>query len=136
MADFLEIEKLSQTKFKTTSSYFSDEARGEGLYRGKPRPFCLPRALAEENLFPDIRQSAVSFFNRHVIKWHDGQDGKPSNHLCSSQVCCVNFLFPLAHEPQALKQILQKIYPHGKKLLPVEDGLFIYFVWISVMIIE
>lgn len=67
MADFLEIEKLSQTKFKTTSSYFADESRSEGLYRGKPRPFCLPRAFAEENLFPDIRQSAVSFFNRHGI---------------------------------------------------------------------
>jgi hypothetical protein len=96
MGKFLESEKPKQTQFKATSSYFSDEACSEGVYKNKPRAFCLPIEFAEQNLFPEIRESATSHFAKHNIKWHDGKNRKPSNHLCDSQVCCVNFLFPFA----------------------------------------
>ena len=54
MGKFLESEKLHQADFKATSPYFSDAARADGVYKGKPRPFCLPLEHAEENLFPEI----------------------------------------------------------------------------------
>jgi len=131
MGKFLEAEKPKNAHFKATSAYFSAPARGEGVYKGKPRPFCLPVEYAEQNLFPTIRQAAPAFFAAHKIKWHDGQNGKPSNHLCDSQVCCVNFLFPFVHQPEALKRLLLPLYPEIESMLPVEDGRHVSFEWIG-----
>lgn len=131
MGGFLESEKSAQTKFKKSSPFFSDPARSSGTYRGKPRPFCLPRAFADQNLFPGIRDSAPSYFAKHQIKWHDGQDGKPSNHLCDSQVCCVNFLFPFADHPYELANVLRPVFPALDHMISVEDGQYVSFEWIG-----
>jgi len=131
MGKFLEMEKDSQTGFKQHSPYFLDNARLDGVYRKKSRPFCIPLEFSEQNLFPEIRQSAPAFFKNHGIKWHDGHNGKPSNHLCSSQVFCVNFLIPFADKPDALKMLLEPVYPEISTMLPVEDGIFVSFEWIG-----
>jgi hypothetical protein len=131
MGKFLEEEKISQTEFKRKSPYFSEEARADGYYKGKPRPFCLPLAYAEQNLFPEIQESTLEFFQKNRIKWHDGNNGKPSNHLCSSQVCCVNFLFPLGDSPDSLRKIFSRIYPDIEKMLPIENGRYVSFEWIG-----
>ena len=131
MGSFLESEKKIQAEFKANSPYFSESARAEGVYKHKPRAFCLPAALAEQNLVPEIRQSALAHFARHRIKWHDGQGGKPSNHLCDSQVCCVNFLFPFADKPTALAEVLRPIFPEVQNMLPIESGQYVSFEWIG-----
>lgn len=131
MNDFLESEKQQQAKFKRNSRYFSDKASADGVYRSKPRPFCLPLGQAEENLFFEIRQNASAHFAAHNIKWHDGQNEKPSNHLCDSQVCCVNFLFPFANQPRALATILRPIFPPIREVLPIENGSYVTFEWIG-----
>ncbi len=131
MSNFLESEKPHQSAFKQSSPTFNPEARQPGLYKTKYRPFCLPLQHAEQNLFPGIRESALQHFARNEIKWHDGQNGKCSNHMCDSQVCCVNFLFPFADQPEALAQLLRPIYPHLDHMLPVEDGNLVSFEWIG-----
>jgi hypothetical protein len=131
MGKFLESEKATQIQFKNNSPYFSAPARLEGVYRDKPRSFCVPSELAEQNLFPEIRESALSHFSKYDIKWHSGQNGKPSNHLCSSQVCCVNFLFPFADKPNELAQVFRLVYPEIEKMLPVENGRYVSFEWIG-----
>jgi len=131
MGQFLEAEKLRQAAFRTSSPYFTDAARVDGFYKGRPRPFCVPRECAEENLFQGIRAPAPAYFERHQIKWHDGQDGKPSNHLCDSQVCCVNFLFPFADKPDALVELLRSVFPTIREVLPMDPGQFVSFEWIG-----
>jgi len=131
MGKFLDTEKNNQVLFKKSSPSLSTEARFDGVYKEKPRPFCLPLDCAMENLHPAIRENAVNFFAAHKIKWHDGQNGNPSNHLCDSQVCCVNFLFPFADQPLALKELLRTIFPGIDEMLPVEDGKFVSFEWIG-----
>src|SRR5689334_10811111 len=131
MGKFLESEKSKQTQFKVGSPYFSDMARSEGIYKGMPRSFCLPIEFAEQNLAPEIRESALSHFTEHSIQWHNGKNGKPSNHLCSSQVCCVNFLFPFANKPNELAQIFRLVYPEIGKMLPVESAKYVSFEWIG-----
>ena len=131
MGKFLESEKPKQTLFKNTSFYFSDSAHVDGIYKKKYRPFCLPLEFAEQNLFPEIRETAILHFKKHKIKWHDGQNNKPSNHMCDSQVCCVNFLFPFANNPDTLAEVLRPIFPALKNMLPVEDGKFVSFEWIG-----
>jgi hypothetical protein len=131
MGKFLDSEKPLQTEFKKASTYFSKPARADGFYKDHKYSFCLPLEHAEENLFPAIRESAQEFFSRHNIKWHDGHDGKPSNHMCDSQVCCVNFLFPLADQPDGLANILRRVFPNLKCMLPIEDGKYVSFEWIG-----
>lgn len=131
MGRFLESEKKIQAEFKANSPYFSESARAEGVYKHKPRAFCLPVDQAEQNLVPEIRQSALAHFARYRIKWHDGQGGKPSNHLCDSQVCCVNFLFPLADKPSALAGVFSPIFPEIRQMLPVESDQYVSFEWIG-----
>ena len=131
MGGFLKSEKLKQIEFKANSPDLSNEARTNGIYKGKPRPFCLPLKYAEQNLFSEIRQSAIAHFAKHSIKWHDGQNGKPSNHLCSSQVCCVNFLFPFADKPEVLAKVLELVFPNIKIMLPIESTQYVSFEWIG-----
>jgi hypothetical protein len=131
MGSFLETEKPKQTQFKRESEFFSESARGDGVYKGKPRSFCLPVNHAGENLIPEVRQTALEHFRAHKIMWHDGQDGKPGNHLCDSQICCVNFLFPFADRPDPLALLLRPVFPDIERMLPVEDGKFVTFEWIG-----
>jgi hypothetical protein len=131
LGKFLESEKPRQSEFKLSSPYFSTVARPDGVYKGKSRSFCLPLDHAEGNLFPEIRKAAPDYFAAHEIKWHDGQNGNPSNHLCDSQVCCVNFLLPFANKPASLAEVLRLIFPELNKMLPVEDGQFVSFEWIG-----
>ena len=132
MSKFLEAEKDRQATFRRTSSSFSDAARADGIYKGKPRPFCLPVEYAQENLFPEIRQSITAYFALHGINWHDGQERRPSNHLCDSQVCCANFLFPFADKPRALVELLRPVFPSIQQMLPMEKGgQFVSFEWIG-----
>lgn len=131
MSQFLRDEKPKQTAFKASSPYFSQPAKAEGEYKAHFYPFCLPKDFAQENLVPGIRDACLDYFSRNAIKWHDGQNGKPSNHLCDSQVCCVNFLFPFATQPQALASLLNPLFPDLLSMLPVEEGLYVGHEWIG-----
>lgn len=131
MGKFLVTEKPVQTEFKNTSSYFSDAARVDGVYRSKSYPFCLPLGCAQENLYLGIQQTAVEVFTENKIKWHDGKNGNPSTHLCDSMVCCVNFLFPFFDQPAALAELLKPIYPDLQEMLLIENDSYVSFEWIG-----
>jgi len=132
MGKFIENEKINQTNFKIQSSYFSDQAKRDGIYKGKQRSFCLPVEYAEENLYFEIRDSAIEYFKHSGIKWHDGHNFKPSNHLCDSQVSCVNFLFPFFDKPEAMIELFLPIFPDIKEIIPMENlNQFISFEWIG-----
>ena len=131
MVSFLHDEKPHQTTFKRESGFFSGPAREDGHYRRKDRPFCVPIDHAEENLFPEIRDAAMAFFSAKGIRWHDGQNDKPSNHLCDSQACCVNFLFSFADRPEALAALLRPLFPELRRAVPFEKDTFVTFEWIG-----
>jgi len=137
MAKFREEEKIRQESFrKTYLQYFTTLSQENGAYKNVSRTFALPEKCAEENLFEEIREPALQFFKEKAIKWHDGKkygerEYKPSNHLCDSQVSCVNFLFPFSDKPSALAELLRPFFPAVNKMLPIENGRFITFEWIG-----
>ncbi len=131
MGKFLESEKPIQTQFKLNSGFFSKNAKDAGFYSKKYRPFCIPEVYAEENLIPEIRETVLNHFSKNKIKWHNGKNEKPSNHMCDSQVCCVNFLFPFADKPDALVSLLRPLFPQIERMLPVENGQYVSFEWIG-----
>ena len=132
MGRFLEKEKHRQAELKATSKLFSNQARADGLFIGKPRPHCLPVEQADENIFEQVRLPAIEYFDELKIQWHQGKNGNPSNHLCDSQVCCVNFLFPFSSKPKALVELLRPVFPDAQEMLPIEkSGQFVSFEWIG-----
>ncbi len=134
MGKFLEFEKKRQAELKHTSSLFSNAARADGLFgsHGNAYSHCLPRENSSENLLPEIRNSGIAYFSASEICWHNGVDGNPSNNLCDSQVCCVNFLEPFADKPDALTKLISPIFPMIKKILPMEEpNRFVSYEWIG-----
>lgn len=116
---FRDKEKTRYERIK--EKIFSREAQQKGFYKRIPRSFCLSDNYSHENLYQGIRDAAITYFIIRGIPWHDGLKGRhlPSNHLCCSQSCCVNFLFPLVRQPALLKAIFSHSYPEMSTALPI-----------------
>ena len=97
---------------------FTEKACEWGTYQGKARKFCLSDDRATENLHPGIREEALRYFHERGIGWHDGIDEGPSNHLCCSQSCCVNFWMPFMHAPDRLALVLRGLGYDVAEVLP------------------
>lgn len=84
------------------------------------------------NLAPAIREAAPAYFCRHKIVWH-----RHRNHGLSSQVCCLNWLMPLAERPESLARLVAAALDiDPPEMLPVEDGpegrpWFVGFEWVG-----
>lgn len=137
--NFRDNEKIRYERVKNDDSLFSIEACQKGHYNGIEREFCIADDYSYENLYKGIRDSAITYFLTRGIPWHDGiRDAHlPSNHLCCSQSCCVNFLFPLVNRPDLVKAIFPSYYPDFVEALPIiedkrlNDGgyPFVAFEW-------
>lgn len=129
---FLETEKSRYERIKATADWLSEAARADGMYRGSARGFCIPEEYAAENLFAGTRKRVIEYFASNGIKWHDGTAVGPSNHLCSSMVCGVNFLSPLMDNPEAATTLLRGVF--GDEVVgavPVADGPCVEFEWVG-----
>jgi hypothetical protein len=86
----------------------------------------------EFNLAPSIREVAQAYFNERRITWHIH-----ASHGLSSQVCCLNFLMPLATRPAALSRMVAvALGIEPPEMLEIERGpngepWFIGFEWIG-----
>jgi len=137
---FRDSEKERYRKLKP--KLFSPEAQPAGNYRGRSRFFCLADEHSSENLYVGIRKPAIQYFKARNITWHDGLEKRrvPSNHLCCSQSCCINFLYPMTTKPRMLAGVFQHFYPELAEPLiidedlPLPNGSFPYvaFEWIGV----
>lgn len=121
----------------------------QGTYRGKPRPFCIADDHSDENLFEGFRSAALNYFDDRGIGWHAGSKrlGKsggcttrtPSNHLCCSQTCCVNFWFGFQRDKGRLEKVLRGLGFSVAEVLPIgndktlRDGAppLVGFEWIG-----
>jgi len=136
---FRDLEKERYKKVKKDTSLFSGKAQQKGRYNRIEREFCLADEYSHENLYQRIRDTAIAYFLIRGIPWHDGLKGGhlPSNHLCCSQSCCVNFLFPLVKRPDLIRSIFNRWYPDIDEVLPIVEDKplangtfpFIAFEW-------
>lgn len=118
---------------------FSEKACEWGTYRRRTREFCLSNERAKENLHPSIRDEALLYFEDRGIGWHHGIDDGPSNHLCCSQSCCVNFWMPFVYVPDRLALVLQGLGYDVAEVLPYSSDRvgsrkidpYVAFEWIG-----
>lgn len=85
------------------------------------------------NLYPPHRESIVELFEHadplQKIQWH-----RYAGHGCSSQTCCLNFLYPLAQDLDLLAKWVEYVIGGPQvTILPIEErhGLprYIAFEW-------
>ena len=118
---------------------FSEAACRPGMYANQRRAFCLHEDSSAENIHAEVRAAALGYFAQRGIGWHDGIGDAPSNHLCCSQSCCVNFWFPFVNAPQELAEVVRGVGYDVAEMLPIEGGEplpdgshpFVAFEWIG-----
>ena len=99
---------------------FFDDAEAGGFWtffdkKGKSSivsdlDFILLPEDSPTNLYSNIRQSSQEYFSHHDISWwRQEEDGYfPTGHLVSSQIHCLNHLFALRTDKDAVKLIIEK----------------------------
>ena len=121
------------------SKFIPQERRAQALFFGRDetRAQLLSGSAyrldtVELNLAPSIRGVAQAYFAKYGITWH-----RHANHGLSSQVCCLNFLMPLANNPKVLSRVVGKALDiDPPRMLPVEagpdgQGWFVGFEWVG-----
>ncbi|ASB49163.1 PGN_0703 family putative restriction endonuclease [Alkalitalea saponilacus] len=99
---YIEIER--QKAIRIRDQIFRDP--GNGIFFGKEREFVLSEPLL--NLWEGIRFDVKDYFEKNGISWWSG-NGEPTGHLLSSQVACVNHLYPFRQRKDCIDKILQNI---------------------------
>lgn len=114
MKNFKDKECERQMRLTTVSDIF-DGTPGGGRFMGKERQFVLTDGL--RNLYAPIRDKVQRYFKENGISWWGGF--KPTGHVLSSQMACLNHLFALRHEPEAILAILNGVRPEFTEVLPI-----------------
>lgn len=92
---------------------------GGGVFMGKPRPFVLQNGL--HNLYPDIRDDALVYFQRNNIAWWGGN--YPTGHILSSQIACLNHLFTIRNDKDAVLNLLRSMSDDFTDVFPIAEHL-------------
>lgn len=128
MPDFETTAKARLAQFRDHSPTISAAARAPTDHKGAMYRHLLALGYERENLFPILRRpgGASEFFRERGIHWWKairsgdvpGPD-YPTRNLASSQVCCVNFLLPLAKSPGPLETLLSCIDSDEKAIASI-----------------
>lgn len=114
MAKFIDIEREKQTELIKNSDLF-DNARGGGIYKGKEREFVLKDA--NRNLYKNIIEDSIKYFKENNISWWGGSS--PTGHVLSSQIACLNHLFLISNDKDAVLNILNNVRNEFIDVLPI-----------------
>ncbi len=113
-SQYVRVQNLMQI-----SSIFNGDMGG-GVFKKYSHPFILQDE--NNNLFAPARKTILDYFKQNKISWWNGQ---LTNHPLSSQVACLNHLFPLREDKQAVLSIIKNIYPDIIDVKPLTTDKFL-----------
>ena len=129
-------EKQPQTKFQSQQEEYQKQlmrsksplfegVEGELYYIEKigswlPSPKIINRRESTKNLYKGIRHSALSYFQLNDIEWWKQSEDLyfPNGNTLSSQIHCLNHLFALRADKDAVLAIIQALLPNICEILP------------------
>lgn len=123
-ANFRNTHRLAQ------GAFFGQHHPEESGFRGSA--YRLEPQHRGLNLAPVIQEQASAYFAEKGIAWH-----LHANHGLSSQVCCLNYLMPLAFDPATLSRIIGRAFRiDPPEILAMEQDAagrdwFVAFEWIG-----
>lgn len=133
---YKEQQKDRQLRLLNQSNWIFEGARGCGFFKNNMYPYVLLPKDSDKNLFAGIRgeDECTKYFENKHISWWGERRSKPTGHLLSSQIHCLNHLFSLRKDDAAVKAIIEnatglkikEVYPSP---LDTDDG-FISFEFV------
>ena len=106
MKSFKDILKEHQIDLINDGSLFGD-ATGYGHFNKTPYPHILKEGKEWNNLYPNIRGKAKTYFDKNKIAFWGGKT--ITGNTLSSQVSCLNHLFQIRYDSDATKSIIQAL---------------------------
>ncbi|MFZ4412592.1 MAG: PGN_0703 family putative restriction endonuclease [Bacteroidales bacterium] len=117
---FKETERTRLVKLiNDKNQVFYDGVAGKE-YRGKPRDFIF--LVNEKNLFKPIQTKVIDYFKNNKISWWGGK--RPTGHVLSSQIACINHLFEIRNDKNAVMTLLNNISKDFKDILLIDSDKF------------
>ncbi len=117
--NYKELQRQKAVRLK--DALFGDP--GGGIYKQVPREFVLSKP--ELNLWPGFREDVLAYYSDNGITWWDSGD-KPTGHLLSSQIACINHLYFLRQRADLSTRILRAIDSTIQNAMVIDSG-FIEF---------
>ena len=106
--------------------------KGGGYFMRSDRDFVLNEY--EKNLFKPILKEVMEYFRLNGIDWWGGRK-VPTGHTLSSQIACLNHLFAIRKDKQAVLSLLKSISPDFEDVYEIKtdksNPAFIQFEAIS-----
>ena len=96
MAVFRNCEK-EKIESLINAGWFNGDS-GNGIFDGHKYHFILENS--DNNFFPHIINDVKNYFDKNNIAWWKGK--KPTGHALSSQISCLNHLYPLRNDKNAV----------------------------------
>jgi hypothetical protein len=93
-------------------------------FRGKDYPKYEILFEGINNIYKPIRNDVVEYFVKNNISfWHAPRASepryKPTGHTLSSQVCCINHLFPIRHDEETVLSVAKLFCPGIKDVFRI-----------------
>ncbi len=97
----MKLKKYGASLFENGQSYNSTN--------NKKVDYILREQDSINNIYREIREEALAYFKKYNISWwqYENKSCYPSGHLVSSQIHCLNHLFALRTDHDAVKQIIE-----------------------------
>ena len=115
MSRYKKSQYTRQEDLVNNSDIFNGD-KGNGYFMGKPRHFVLKDGM--NNLYEPIRNDVIRYFKDNKISWWGGD--KPSGHTLSSQIACLNHLFAIMGDKEAVLAMLNGVRDEFKEVLSVQ----------------
>lgn len=111
--------QYKRSEYLIISSDIFNYDTGSGVFKGKPYPFVLNNNL--NNLYAPFGAAILEYFSKNSIAWWNGY---LTSHTLSSQVACLNHLFPIRNDKSAVLSILSNINPDIVDVLTINSDEF------------
>lgn len=113
--NYKEKQKAIAIKLISTHSILFNGDKAGRIFRKIPREFVLQDGI--NNLFEPIRNDVLKYFKGNKVAWWGGK--KPTGHVLSSQIACLNHLFHVRNDKQSVLIILKNISNNFIDALPI-----------------
>jgi len=102
----LKQRELQTAKLHDTHAELFNFDSGDGNY-GKYKSLKFILVDGANNLYGNIVNGVYNYFTENNIAWWGDNKTYPTGHLLSSQIQCINFLFALRNDKEAILKIAQ-----------------------------
>lgn len=119
-SNYQETERVKVEKLIKAGDPVFYGAKAGKYFMTKNRDFVLQEGT--KNIFSPISTDVVEYFRNNKISWWGGL--RPTGHVLSSQIACINHLFHIRHDKSAVLSILKNISEDFKDLFPINTDSF------------